>query len=632
MLERVRREGRFALVLACRPYHADRLVNHGLPELVAGSGVPVLTVDSLPGLAETDLSASRLDIVNNYHARMLAGALAAARDESLEYAQLVSFGCGHDAYLSDEIVRLMKEAGRKAPLVLKVDESDATGPLRIRVRSFLETVSIRREREARQETGGRPPSAREGRGGLPDPYPVKYRRQDRREKTVLVPNTSHAFCCLMTAAFRKQGLRAEPLDVGREEAIRLGKRFVHNDICFPAQMVVGEALAALESGRYDADRVAVGMAKYVGDCRLTHYSALLRKALDEAGYPQVPILTNDDADDHGLHPGFRMSTASAVRVAFALPMIDALEELLRKMRPYELEPGAAMRAFDAALDRVIEGIEQDGVRGAKRGFKQAVDIMARVRYDRSRPRAQVLIVGEYLLNFHPGANRDIEAYLEANGLEVVEARMTDVIRKTYFYQRAQAREFHVDKPLPERAWLEVADRAFEAAHDAADRIAAAHPLYEPPVRLPELVEASDAIVHHTFDAGEGVLIPAEILHHASRGCRAFVILQPFGCLPNHVVGRGIAKSLKARCPDAQILPLDYDPDVSFANIENRLQMLVMSLRSQGAEAGTESKAPEARDGRGEGPGGTAGARRLLGRAPRTGGEPVEAPFAAAWQY
>src|SRR5699024_10152780 len=135
------------------------------------------------------------------------------------------------------------------------------------------------------------------------------------------------------------GLRTEPLAIGREEAIRLGKMYVHNDICFPAQMVIGEALAALRSGKYDLDHVAVAMAKYVGDCRLTHYGALLRKALDDAGFAQVPILTNDDKDSHDQHPGYRMSLPASIRVAFALPMIDVLEELLRKIRPYELVPG-----------------------------------------------------------------------------------------------------------------------------------------------------------------------------------------------------------------------------------------------------------------------------------------------------
>ena len=563
--------GGFAVVLAGRPYHNDALVNHDLPRMFAERGIAVLSADAVPGVRDVDLSLSRLDIVNNYHARMLASAVIAAGNPHLEYVQIVSFGCGHDAYLSDEIVRLMKEVSGKTPLILKVDESDIAGPLRIRVNSFVETVNMRRE-----TTAPRPARA------LSDPYPVKFRPEDRTQRTILVPNTSHAFARLMAAAFSKQGVKAVPLPIGREEATRLGKKYVHNDICFPAQMTIGEALAELGTGRYDLDRVAIGTGKYIGDCRLTHYSALLRKALDDAGYAQVPIITNDDVDFHDMHPGFKMNIATAVRIAMTLPMIDVLEELLRKMRPYELERGAADAAFERALDLVMEGLERHGVRGATKGFEEAIDVMAQVPYDRSDPKPQVLIVGEYLLNFHPGANHDIEAYLEENGLEVIEARMTDVIRKTYFYQHAQEKEYHVDRPLPERTWHAVADRAFDVAHDNCDRIAVRHPLYEPACRMEDLVKESDPIIHHTFDAGEGVLIPGEILHHAAHGCQNFIILQPFGCLPNHVVGRGIVKKLKELHPDVQILSLDYDPDVSFANIENRLQMLVMNARAQHA--------------------------------------------------
>ena len=156
--------------------------------------------------------------------------------------------------------------------------------------------------------------------------------------------------------------------------------------------------------------------------------------------------------------------------------------------------------------------------------------------------------------------------------------MTDVIRKTYFYQHAQQKEYKVHRPFGKKLMNTISDGFFNFAHNLTDKIAQEHPLYQPPTRMPELVRASDPIIHHTFDAGEGVLIPAEILHHAEHGCRNFVILQPFGCLPNHVVGRGISKRLKELYPDAQILPLDFDPDVSFANIENRLQMLIMNAR------------------------------------------------------
>ena len=573
ILKQVTEENRYAVILASRPYQNDPLVNHNLPEMFTSLGIPVLTADAVPGVNDVDLTNSRLDVVNNYHARMLGSAVIAAENPHLEYVQIVSFGCGHDAYLSDEIIRLMKQVSGKIPLVLKLDESEIQGPLRIRVRSFIETVRMQREKHEEAPVHA-----------LTDPYPVKYEKKDRKERIVLIPNTSHAFCRVMSAAMEKQGLRAEPLPIGRDEAIRLGKKYVHNDICFPAQIVIGEALAALKSGKYDGKEVAIATGKYIGDCRLTHYSALLRKALDDAGFSDVPILTNDDADFHNLHPGFRLSLLSALRIAYALPMIDILEELLRKIRPYELTKGSADAAFEQAMDAVIDGLSRHGVNGAKHGFAKAIGIMKQVPYDCSHPRPTVLIVGEYLLNFHPGANHDIEAFLEQNGFEIIEARMSDVIQKSYFYRDMQVREYHLHKPLLEKLWYRMADLFFDLAHDTADKIASAHPLYDrPAVRLPELVKESDPIIHHTFDAGEGVLIPGEILHHAAHGCRAFVILQPFGCLPNHVVGRGISKRLKELYPDVQILPLDYDPDVSFANIENRLQMLIMNAREQEAE-------------------------------------------------
>lgn len=573
IIEKTREKGKFAVVLASRPYQNDALVNHDLPEMFVTMGIPVLTADSVPGTDKIDLSKSRLDIVNNFHARMLSSAIAAAESDCLEYVQVVSFGCGHDAYLSDEIIRMMHEISGRIPLILKLDESDIQGPLRIRVRSFLETVAMGRQKKQQVQIRD-----------LQDPYPVKFQKKDKQEKVVLVPNTSHAFSRIMGAAFAGQGIRTVPLAIGRERAIRLGKQYVHNDICFPAQIVIGEALEALESGKYDPDHTAVAMGKYVGDCRLTHYSALLRKALDDAGFSQVPILTNDDTDQHRLHPGFKMNLATSLRIAFALPMIDVLEELLRKIRPYEKVAGSADKAFEKAMDQVVEGLEKHGILGARRGFKKAIAIMKEIEYDRSVKRPGVLIVGEYLLNFHPGANHDIEDYLEKNGFEIIEARMTDVIRKTYFYQDCQNIEYHLKRPIGQKIWYHVANKAFDFAHDMTDKIARRHPLYEPALRMEDMVKDSDQVIHHTFDAGEGVLISGEILHHAKKGCRTFVILQPFGCLPNHVVGRGIAKKLKELYPDVQILPLDYDPDVSFANIENRLQMLVMNVNQSKEQA------------------------------------------------
>lgn len=565
VIDEVTKKNQFAVVMAGRPYHNDPLINHELPEMLVNMGVPVLTADSLPDLNKVELRKSRVDIVNNFHARVLGSSIIAANNPNLEFIQIVSFGCGHDAVLSDEVVRMMKEISGKAPLILKVDESDAQGPLRIRVRSFIETIERKRNMNLSVKI-------RE----LPDPYPVKYTKKEKKEKIVLIPNSSHAFCQIMTAAFRTQKVRAVPLDVGREEAIKLGKKYTHNDICFPAQIVIGEILAALKSGKYDRNEVAVGMAKYLGCCRLPHYATILRKALDDAGYKDISIMTNDDVDYHQLHPGFKVNMGTLLNVSLALPMIDVLEEILRKKRPYEKIKGSADAAFEEGMEYLCNGITKHGAFGAVRGFKKALKCLSKVEYDDSKKKPRVLIVGEYLLNFHPGANREIERYLENNNFEIIEAKMTDVIQKSYFCQGKQIKEFKVKRDRNTIFWSKAANVFFNMTHRYIDFLARHEKLHEKSVILDKLSLESDPVIHHTFDTGEGILIPAEIIHHAKHGCKNFVILQPFGCLPNHVIGRGVSKKLKEMFPDIELLPLDYDPDVSFANIENRLQMLVMN--------------------------------------------------------
>ncbi len=612
VLERIKKapaEEPGAVVLAARPYQNDDLVNHSIPEMFTGQGISVLTADSIPGLDKIDLSRSRLDVVNNYHARMLGSAIYAAQHPNLEYVQIVSFGCGHDAYLSDEIIRMMKEIAGKTPLILKVDESDIRGPLSIRIRSFISSVKMKRRKalqlqmisaeKRRQNPDAVPvfpaqkqdiselkkgaPAPRPFRPGevrdLQDPYPQKFQKEDIEDSVVFVPNTSHAFSRLMAAVFAAQKVHTVPLPIGRERAIELGKRYVHNDICFPAQVVIGEALQAIEDPKYAGMKKAVMMGKYIGCCRLTHYGALLRKALDDAGHTDVPIITNDDVDYHNLHPGFKLNLQAMIKIAYALPMIDALEDLLRKMRPYETVEGIADKTFEQALDVLMDSIEHGGVGKMKKGFEKAIRLMKKVPYDRSNPRPTVLIVGEYLLNFHPGANHDIEAYLEKNGFEIIEAKMADVIQKTYFVRREQAKDYGVKKSIVERGYLDLVEQLFNSAHDFVASVAKQHPLFEPAAKLTDVAKASDPIIPRAYDSGEGILIPAEIIERAREGCRAFVILQPFGCIPNHVVGRGISRRLKEMFPDIQLLPLDYDPDVSFVNVENRLQMLVMNIRS-----------------------------------------------------
>ena len=567
ILEDVESKGKFAVVIAGRYYQYDEHINHNLSRYFTSLGIPVLTLDSLPNIEKTSLRKSRIEITNNNHAHLLAGAIIAAENPALEYVDIFSFGCGHDAVYTDEIIRIMNDISGKSPLILKMDESDVPGPLRIRVRSFIETVTTRRKQVAHN---AKP---------LGDPYPVKLTRAEK-EKVILIPNASRAFCLILTGSMIKSGYRAEPLPMGGEQAIAMGKKYVHNDICLPAQIIIGEALLALKSGKYDPDNTAIGTAKVLCDCRLTNYMPLTRKALDEAGFPQVPIISTDMIDSKKAHPGMSFTPIVYANVLWGMVQTDTLEYLRRKIRPYEIQKGETDRVVENAIHEIANGFAKGGIPGSIKPFKKAINDLCKVRYDRSKLKELVSIQGEYLLTFHPGSNLEVEKYLEKNGMEVVFPRMYSVYRHLFiFHTLSEMKDFKVKLPLYDTMFALVGNKFMKTAVKHADKIAKRHPLYEPEATLEHLAELSDHIMHHSVLSGESFLISADILHHASRGIKSFIILQPFGCLPNHICGRGVIKKIKEQYPAIQILPLDYDPDVSFANIENRLQMLIMNARS-----------------------------------------------------
>jgi predicted CoA-substrate-specific enzyme activase len=560
------KRGKYAVVLAGRPYQYDSLINHNLSRHFTSMGIPVVTLDALPEINRIKLRKTRLDVNNSNHAQLLSGALIAAENPALEYVQIYSFGCGHDALYTDETARIMNEISGKAPLVLKLDESDVPGPLRIRVRSFIETVNIRRAKETLEAQP------------LKDPYPVKFTRKDRR-RVILVPNVSRAFCLVISAVIKALGFKAEPMPMGGPQAIELGKKYVHNDVCFPAQMLVGESISAIKNGPYKPKEVAIGVGKLMCDCRLTNYMVLTRKALDAAGYSDVPIVSTDLYDLKKIHPYFKFNLLALANTAWGLVQVEMLEDLRRKIRPYEKVKGETDRVAEEAFVSITNALAKYGMAGSLAAYKKAIKKICAVRYDRSKPKTKVLIVGEYFLVYHPGSNYNIEKYLEDSNLEVILPRMYDIYRQLFImHYTSEIKDFKVRHSLYNTLFGVLGDSFFDAAIDIMENIAKAHPLFESSLHLPQLGALSDHIIHHSVMSGESFLIPADIIHHAQKGVKLFIILQPFGCLPNHICGRGVIRRVKEMYPDIQILPLDYEADASFANIENRLQMLLMNAR------------------------------------------------------
>jgi predicted nucleotide-binding protein (sugar kinase/HSP70/actin superfamily) len=280
------------------------------------------------------------------------------------------------------------------------------------------------------------------------------------------------------------------------------------------------------------------------------------------------------------HPGLRFTNLTYAKVVWGLIETDTLEYLRRKIRPYEVNKGETDKIVENAFIEISNGLAKGGIPGTIKPFKKAIEDMCRIKYDRSKLREPVLIQGEYLLTFHPGSNYEIEKYLEKNGMEVIFPRMSGIYRHLFLnHTISEIKEFKVRHSLYDKVYATAGNKFMEIAVKYADKIAAKHPLYEPDITLEVAAKYSDHIMHHSIMSGESFLIAADILHYAKQGVRCFVILQPFGCLPNHICGRGVIKKIKEEHPDIQILPLDYDPDVSFANIENRIQMLIMNSRS-----------------------------------------------------
>jgi predicted nucleotide-binding protein (sugar kinase/HSP70/actin superfamily) len=307
---------------------------------------------------------------------------------------------------------------------------------------------------------------------------------------------------------------------------------------------------------------------------------LLRKALDTAGFPNVPIVATDLYDTKNAYPGLRFTPLTYAKIMFGVVETDTLEFLRRKIRPYELEKGETDRVVENAFIEIAKAFARGGISRSLKAYRKAIKDMCAIRYDRSKPREGVFIQGEYLLTFHPGSNLEIERYLEKNGMEVILPRMQDIYRQLFvMHTVSEMDDFHVRHSLFDTLYARAGDKFVDFAITVTDKLAKKHPLYEAHIPLPKAAKFSDSIMHHSIMSGESFMIAADIIHYIKKGVRSFIVLQPFGCLPNHICGRGVIKKIKELYPDIHILPLDYDPDVSFANIENRLQMLLMGVRS-----------------------------------------------------
>lgn len=565
ILRRSREAGRLTLLVAGRPYHADPLIQHKVAEMIAATGVDVITDDIVRG---EDISVADTHYVAQwaYANRILRAAEWAARqDESVQFVQLTSFGCGPDALITDEARDLLGRHGKSLTL-LKIDDVSNTGSLRLRVRSLIESLKLGHTAQAAVRAFVTTPD---------------FRKQDRRRK-ILVPFFTPFISPLIPVLFRRAGYEAESLPVSTQASVEAGLKYANNEICYPATLIVGDIVTIMESGRYDPAETAVAITQTGGQCRASNYIALIRRGLVAAGYENVPVISvSPNSGLETSQPGFRIPWPRILRAAVgAVLFTDCLSRLYYATAARETEQGGAAALRDKYLEEAKRLLETEPESEILDALAKSLEHAARdfSRKCRSAERPRVGIVGEIFLKFNPFAQRNLTDYLAAHRIEVVSPALVDFFMQGFVNREVRHRSGLESSRLPDWLMRRVAGR-MQRLIGRFNGIASAFPYFQPLGDVYDTAEAASGIVSLNAQFGEGWLLPGEVAMLARHGIRNVVSLQPFGCIANHIVSKGVEKRIRQLYPQMNLLSLDFDGSVSDVNIANRLLLFVDNMKN-----------------------------------------------------
>ena len=411
----------------------------------------------------------------------------------------------------------------------------------------------------------------------PGQYP-RFTKEMKQTHTILIPNMAVLHFRLLKTVLEQAGYRVEVLGNCGSQVAQLGLKYVHNDTCYPALLVIGQFLDALGSGQYDLDHTALLITQTGGGCRASNYIHLLRKALVKAGYPQIPVASLNFS---GLEKdsGFQLTLPVLRRLLAGIFYGDLLMALRNQVAPYENSPGQA----DTAADRWIGEIgrrfaRNQGItaREMKRAFPEIVRDFAAIPVTRV-PKVTVGVVGEIYVKYSPLGNNSLEEFLAGEGCEVNVPGLMGFCQYCIF-NMSETKRLYGGKAWEEFApelllkWMDGIERAMGEALKAGG--------FHAPARFQELIGLPEGIIGLGAKMGEGWLLTAEMIELVQSGYENIVCAQPFGCLPNHIVGKGRVSKIRAEYPTANITPIDYDPSATKVNQENRIKLMLAVARER----------------------------------------------------
>ena len=550
------------IVLAGRPYHVDPEINHGIDTLITSLGLCVLSEDSVAWKGELKRPIRVVDQWT-FHSRLYAAADYVGKNDSLELVQLNSFGCGVDAVTTDQVEEILKSYDNMYTLI-KIDEVNNLGAIRIRIRSLL--ASMNKRIKTKKELNDIPKD-----NGNYDIHKIAFTKEMRKNYTILIPQMIPIHFELIESAVKSLGYNVHLLRDCTEHTVETGLRYVNNDACYPSILTTGQMIEALQSGKYDVNKTALIMSQTGGGCRATNYIGFIRKALKDAGFPQVPVISFNVVGMEK-NTGFKITPAMIEKLLKCVIYGDLLQKLLYKNRAYEVNKGETQNLYEKWMEKCKKLVRKSSLQEFKNSIYEMVNDFEKIKLDTSVEKPRVGIVGEVLIKYHPFGNNFVVNVLENEGAEVVAPDFMGFVKFIATHKITFNTLLNTDKTK---------SKIFKIAIDLIDllekdtRIALQHSKkgYLPPCNIWELEDKVKDILSIGNQTGEGWFLTAEMIEYIEHDIPNIVCVQPFACLPNHVVGKGVIKTIREKYPYANISPIDYDPGASETNQTNRIKLL-----------------------------------------------------------
>ncbi len=556
-LEYIKQNNMKGIVLSGRPYHVDPEINHGIDTMITTLGLCVLSEDSIAHLSTVKRP---IRVVDQwvFHSRLYRAADVVGRNDNLELVQLNSFGCGVDAVTTDQVEEILASFGKMYTLI-KIDEVNNLGAIRIRIRSLIASMN-KREKTAVQNPGEY------------EVNKIEFTKDMKNKYTILIPQMAPIHFEIMEKVFSSEGYNVRLLRECTPHTVETGLKYVNNDACYPSILTIGQLMEAVESGEYDTDKLALIMSQTGGGCRATNYIGFIRKALKDSGHANIPVISFNFV---GLekNSGFKLTLSLIKKLIKAVIYGDALQKLLYKNEAYEVNKGETRELFNKWVGKC----RRLAVNSTKKEFNDSIRKMfeefEKIKLDTSIEKPKVGIVGEILIKYHPFGNNYVNDLLQKEGAEVIMPELMGFVKYVIMNSIINQKLFATSK-LNAKIYKLVLDYINHIEKDYNQAIAKSKKGYMPPCHIETLVEDVGQILSPGNQTGEGWILTAEMLEYMQHGIHNIVCLQPFACLPNHVVGKGVIKTIREKYPDANISPIDYDPGASESNQINRIKLLM----------------------------------------------------------